>query len=227
MSMSKSKSNWFRRHPVWTSIILIVPAFLGWFGGKIIYPFPIVNGQETFFSVWLGGSPTATFSLLLAPYFWVLWIWRHNDKEADKFRNQTQDKDIEFYKILELASSNYEYIAIAGFKRINRYLDLNDGQLENEKLQILFDIMIESTSTTKGNGQIYYRIDALKIALKIISIYNVGNIYEIKTIYINHEWVDSINSGKDGFCIPNNEVSLIKMLNGMLIWSTNNCISQN
>ena len=148
---------------------------------------------------------TIIVSLILSPYFWVLWIWRHNDKENDKQTNIIDSLDSEFYKILSLAGSDYEYIAIAGFKRINRYIDLNKNQIEREKLQILFDVMIEST-THKGR---YYRLDALKIALKLISKYDIGNLDEIKPNLIHSTWFNDICKGNNGFCKVKNIELLI------------------
>lgn len=67
-------------------------------------------------------NPTIIISIILTPYFWVLWIWRHNDKEHAKSREIQIDDTNEFDRILDMISSDSESILASGIYRLNNFL---------------------------------------------------------------------------------------------------------
>ena len=74
-----SVEGWAKRHPVWFSIIAVVLGYVV-FRPACIW---LLGGSNEGIGKEISNSPTAFISLILAPYFWVLWIWRHSHKETE------------------------------------------------------------------------------------------------------------------------------------------------
>ncbi len=73
---------------------------------------------------------------ILAPYFWVLWIWRHNDKETDKNNNERAiersvilDEQDKFNRAFNMAGSVSENLQLVGIEKLCEFLKL----FENDK----------------------------------------------------------------------------------------------
>ncbi len=75
-------------------------------------------------------NPTSILTIILAPYFWVLWVWRHNDKENAKSREQQLDEYNEFNRILEMLGSNSDSLLATGIYKLDEFL----GRFEPRKL---------------------------------------------------------------------------------------------
>ncbi len=81
-------------------------------------------------------TPSSIIPIILAPYFWVLWIWRHNDKEADKKNSERAierslilDEQDKFNRVFNMAGANSGSLRLVGVEKLCEFLKL----FENDK----------------------------------------------------------------------------------------------
>ena len=123
---------WGRYYPIKFSILAIA------IGTFVFYPvslFVIWIFSATF-NIGLFDSiikhPTAFLSLVLAPYFWVLWIWRHNNTEHSKKRNQDLDEQDRFNRIIDMVGSTEINLRSGGIMLLGGFLDRYETKSEYE-----------------------------------------------------------------------------------------------
>ncbi len=148
-----------RKHPVWTTIILFtfgIELYLWiykygllwkeqyaqqpWIellanikNGKVVVGNSTLDFTELLKKgvVMMISTPASIIPIILAPYFWVLWIWRHNDKEYDKKRNEELDEQGRFNRIIDMVGSTEVNLRSGGMMLLDGFLTrYEDNDLE-------------------------------------------------------------------------------------------------
>ena len=213
-----------RKHPVWTTIILFALGIelyiwiygygLEWKEQFFRQPWVdllanIKNGEITEGSnetnlvmllkkavVMMVSTPASIIPIILAPYFWVLWIWRHNNSESTLSRNRILDKirdDDLFDSILEKVCSDKGSLRALGINKMDSFLsgfeNNNNRYLEYSDQAIA--ALVSNTIESNGSKEIeiHSLIKAIYYQRRFCEISNDEN----ASNHIVLEWVNPVN----------------------------------